>query len=294
MQRVREKTPLLHFSQITKEFSGKGVLRGLTFYVFSQEVLTINGQNGAGKSTLLRLISGLSQVSRGSRTVIDEKLRIGYVPDRFPKLNFTVREYAFCMGKLQRIPDRQLHARIEELLQFLRLDFAADQRMTGYSKGMLQKANIMQAILQRPGLLLLDEPLAGLDRKSQHEFVELVGELKQQGVAIVLTTHQASPLESMTDRIITLANGLIASDVVVNQPDSEVVMIEVCFESEGADIGLLKSNPGILHSEREDGVITLQVRSSASNEILRLLLNMDGSILSVNPIKSLPGLLKEV
>lgn len=285
MARVYAKTPLVQFFQIAKEFSGKRVLDGLTFSVFAREVLAINGQNGAGKSTLLRIIAGLSPLSEGSRKVHQKTVKIGYVPDRFPKLNFTVREYAASMGKLHGIPDPKLKERIEELLTFLRLDFAADQRMTGYSKGMLQKANIMQAILDPPDLLLLDEPLSGLDQESQHEFAELVRQLKQQGVGIVLTSHQASWLESMTDRIITLSNGIIASDVVVDQPDEEAVVIQVGFAPGGWNPESIENNPQILTCEIEERVIILQVRAGASNDILRLMLDLGGLILSVNPLR---------
>ena len=284
MGRPLEKTPLMRFSQVAKDFSGKRVLDSISFTVFAPEVLTINGPNGSGKSTLLRIISGLSPVSAGVREVSKEKLKIGYVPDRFPKLNFTPREYVSSMGRLQGIPIQQLNARIEELLERFCLDFAANQRMLGFSKGMLQKVNIMQAILERPDLLLLDEPLSGLDRAAQHEMVSVVRELKQQGVGIVLTGHQSSLLENTADRVITLANGVIAADSVINHPDGEVVVIQASFASGEWNPGLFDSNPAVLSMESKDGVITLQVHTRARDDVLRTLLSLEGSILSVNPL----------
>lgn len=284
MGRPLEKTPLMRFSQVAKDFSGKRVLDSISFTVFAPEVLTINGPNGSGKSTLLRIISGLSPVSAGVREVSKEKLKIGYVPDRFPKLNFTPREYVSSMGRLQGISSQQPNARIEELLERFCLDFAADQRMLGYSKGMLQKVNIMQAILERPDLLLLDEPLSGLDRAAQHEMVSVVRELKQQGVGIVLTGHQSSLLENTADRVITLANGVIAADSVINHPDGEVVVIQASFASGEWNPGLFDSNPAVLSMESKDGVITLQVHTRARDDVLRTLLSLEGSILSVNPL----------
>jgi ABC-type multidrug transport system ATPase subunit len=165
-------TPLISFRGAGKRLAGRTILQNLDLAIHQGEALVVIGENGVGKSTLLKMIGGLSTLSEGKREVHrrDPEPKIGYVPDRFPKVRFTGYEYLCFMGLIRGIPKDALERRIEELLRIFKLDREASRRpIRQYSKGMIQKINLMQSIIEPPDILLLDEPLSGLDLQTQEE-----------------------------------------------------------------------------------------------------------------------------
>lgn len=148
-----------------------------------------DGGNGSGKSTLLKLLSGLSTFDGGKR-IADKALKIGYAPERFPKLTFHAVEYLRAMGTMQGIPKASLMPTIERMLLRFGIDPGERKTMRHYSKGMLQKVNLIQAMMGEPALLLLDEPFSGLDQAAQEVLAGWLAESKRGGQAVVLTSHE--------------------------------------------------------------------------------------------------------
>ncbi|MFB9330331.1 ABC transporter ATP-binding protein [Paenibacillus aurantiacus] len=204
-------TPLVRLHGASRRFNGTTALSDIDLALRRGESAALVGHNGSGKSTLLRLIGGLLPLSRGKREYLGQG-PIGYVPDRFPKLKFTSREYLTHMGRIQRKPEAELKARIVQLHELFRLSVSDRQDMRHYSKGMLQKVNLMQALLTPPAVLLLDEPLAGLDAATQDELVAILRRLKQDGVTLAAATHEPEFADLLADRVVTLAQGRIVSD----------------------------------------------------------------------------------
>lgn len=204
--------PLVRLFGASRRFAGAAALSDIDFALRRGESAALVGHNGSGKSTLLRLIGGLLPLTGGTREYTGERGAIGYVPDRFPKLKFTSREYLTHMGRIQGKPEAELQARIIELHELFRLSPGERQDMRHYSKGMLQKVNLMQALLTPPVLLLLDEPLAGLDAATQDELVLILSRLKQEGITMAAATHEPEFADLLADRIVTLAQGRIVSD----------------------------------------------------------------------------------
>jgi ABC-2 type transport system ATP-binding protein len=278
---------MLQLQDVSKSFAGKCVLKGITLSIGCGETVAIVGPNGSGKSTLLRLISGLSPVTQGAREVAGEPLRVGYVPDRFPKLKFTPYEYLRDMGRMQGVSN--LEARIQDLLAQFRLEFARHQRMTGFSKGMLQKVNLMQALLSQPDLLLLDEPLAGLDQESQHELLAVFLDLQRQGIAIVMICHELTLVEKLAHRIITLHQGRVVSDTSETTDATGMVKVQVRHTS-AVTAEVLVAHPDIVEMDVFPEMTTLYVLEKHSHEMLRTLLDLELSIVSVNPATRTEGL----
>jgi ABC-2 type transport system ATP-binding protein len=279
---------LLELVGVTKQYTNKVILKSLTFTIYEQQAVALIGANGSGKSTLLRMIAGISSPTSGNIAYADNKpkLAIGYVPERFAKLRFTPTEYLTYMGRIQGLSKAYIQQRVPELLRFCQLDQTGSTRINQFSKGMLQKVGILQAILSKPDLLILDEPLSGLDIPAQGELIHLLNNLKQQGMSIIFSSHETELLDHVADRIILLLIGQIGHDKVMSEMELPHVFIEVSG-LDAQQIKRITALLGVVHS-RELLVgksCVFKVLSTFSDAILREILAAQGSIISLNAEK---------
>jgi ABC-2 type transport system ATP-binding protein len=221
------------------------VLRGITFQVSAGEVLGYLGANGAGKTTTLRILTGQLQADAG-RTMVGDwpagsrqaKRIMGYVPEQ-PAVyeQLTPREYFSLIGALHDVDDAVLRRRGDALLEFFDLVEHGDQRMVSFSKGMKKKVVIASALLHCPQVLLLDEPLDGLDVPTALQFKELLRALAADGVAVLYTSHILDVVEKVCDRVVMLDQGVIAAEGTVEslRASAAVASLEAVF---AAVIGL--------------------------------------------------------
>lgn len=201
-------------ANLHKSYGSLHVLRGIELDVLRGEVFGLLGPNGAGKTTLIHTILGLLQPDEGSVRVLgsEDRLavsgRVGYLPERVRYHGqFTAREYLRALGKLSNLSGTRLLDRIDAVLDLVGLQPAADRRIGTYSKGMLQRIGIAQAVLHEPDLLIVDEPGSGLDPGGQREMVTLLRALSESGHTILLCTHQLTDVARLCDRIGVLING---------------------------------------------------------------------------------------
>jgi len=200
--------PLIELRNVGKGYApGRPVVREINFEVQRGQITAIRGRNGSGKSTLLKLIAGIVRPSAG---VVRRApgVTVGYAPERFPGVRFRAEEYLAHPGRIRRMPRAALERRIRELMDLFGLQAAGP--IAHFSKGMAQKVNLMQAVLARPDVLVLDEPLSGLDADAQRELVRLVLAFKRKGAAVVLTGHEPGFAEGWADRTMELRNGELA------------------------------------------------------------------------------------
>ena len=189
-----------------KSYANRVIFRDINMTVKPYEPIVIMGQNGCGKSTLLKIIAGVLAGTEGE-VQYRPKIKISFVPDRFPKLNFSVENYLMYMGKIQGVSESDINSYIEEY--FSRLNMPQDFRKTKISKcskGTIQKVNILQTLITKPDLLILDEPFAGLDEDSEEGFILLLHKLISDGVAIVIACHEKKLARRITDNIYIFAN----------------------------------------------------------------------------------------
>jgi ABC-2 type transport system ATP-binding protein len=196
---------VLALNQVTLELTG-----GITGLV---------GANGAGKSTLLRLATGqlrptLGRVSIRGTDAWDWRARrlVGYCPDADAFYeDMTGRGFVLTMARLCGYDRREARRRTEAVLARVGMTDRADRRVAGYSKGMRQRVKLAQALLHDPALLVLDEPLSGIDPIGRQELLELFQQLAGQGKCLLISSHELEALEKLTNHVVIMARGRVAA-----------------------------------------------------------------------------------
>ena len=184
------------------------------------------GPNGAGKTTSLKMLLGLIAPTAGAATVLGRPLgdraaraKIGFLPEHFRFHEWmTGREMLRFHGRLYGLSGRALESRIETLLARVDLADAAGRRLAGYSKGMLQRVGLAQALLNEPELVFLDEPTSGLDPLGRLLVRDLIRELRKGGTAVFLNSHLLGEVEATCDRVVFVKNGRVLSERRLDAP----------------------------------------------------------------------------
>ena len=177
------------------------------------------GANGAGKSTLLRLIAGQLRPDLGCVTVLGHDARsaqakrsVGYCPeiDAFYE-EMSGRQFVLTMARLCGYTRAEARRRTEEALELVGMSDRADRTVRGYSKGMRQRVKLAQALLHDPELLVLDEPMSGIDPVGRWEFIALFHKLAERGKCLLISSHELEELEKLTEHVAIMARGRIAA-----------------------------------------------------------------------------------
>jgi ABC-2 type transport system ATP-binding protein len=218
---------MIELRGVSKKFSAFTVVNDVSFAVKPGEVLGYLGPNGAGKTTTIRMLAGLLEPTKGEilfdgrdirKDITSYKKRLGYVPEQaeiYPHLS--AYDYLTMVGRLRRLPQRSLRAKIMDLLDVFGLRHDMDSPLSTYSKGMRQKVLIAAALLHDPDLLLLDEPLSGLDVTTGLVIRDLIKRLAAENKVIVYSSHVLEVTEQVCSRIIILHQGhVVANDSVAN------------------------------------------------------------------------------
>ena len=202
----------------------KRVLHGIDFAVQRGEVFGFIGPNGAGKTTTLKILMGLIRASEGEAQVLGHDVRetafrehIGFAPESPYFYDFlTGAEILDFYARLCAVPKPRRAERVREVLALVGLASAADARLRTYSKGMLQRIGIAQAIVHDPSVVFLDEPMSGLDPVGRKEIRDLVVRLNADGKTIFMNTHILSDVETICDRVAIIVEGRIAYQGVLD------------------------------------------------------------------------------
>ncbi len=221
---MRESTagPIVEAHDLVKRFGSLVAVKGVSFSVDRGESFGFLGPNGAGKTSTMRMVSAVSQPSSGSLTILgldprehgpEIRRRLGVVPQEDTlELELSVRLNLEMFGRYFDIDRRTLRARAKELLDFTQLSERANDKVDDLSGGMKRRLTIARALINRPELLILDEPTTGLDPQARHLLWERLYRLKREGVTLIITTHYMDEAEQLCDRLVVMDHGSIVAE----------------------------------------------------------------------------------
>ena len=219
---AHSKDPVVTVDGLTFSYGGRQVLNGISFALERGEVVGLLGPNGAGKSTTIKVLTGILPPGAGSVRVagcsmpaeaIEAKKKTGYVPEAAALFeSLTGQEFLELMGRLQEVPEEILQSRIGRFLK--QFDLANDRlrRLDGYSKGMRQKVLLSAALLHNPDVVMLDEPLSGLDVNTGLMVRDLIAALAAEGKTILYSSHVLDVVERVCDRALVIHEGRLIAD----------------------------------------------------------------------------------
>jgi ABC-2 type transport system ATP-binding protein len=219
-------TPAIQTRGLTKRYGDVVALDGLDLVVPTGSIFGFLGPNGAGKTTTLRLLTGLGRPTAGSATIdgvpidrgrLDLAARVGYL-DQDPRFYgwMTGRELLGLAGRAYGLAGDNLWSRVDETLDTVGLADAGRRRIGGYSGGMRQRLGVGQAILPRPRVLFLDEPVSALDPAGRRDVLELIGSLRGTAT-ILMSTHILNDVERICDRIAILDRGRLVTEAPIHE-----------------------------------------------------------------------------
>jgi ABC-2 type transport system ATP-binding protein len=248
--------PAIETQNLTKQYphgflhlKRKTSLENLTMQVEDGEVFGFLGPNGAGKSTTIKLLMGIIFPTSGSARILGKPVNdvsmhrdIGYLPEQPYFYDYlTAAEVLDYFARFHGFSAAERTGRVQKMLQKVGLETAGKIQLRKFSKGMLQRVGLAQAILHEPKLVILDEPMSGLDPVGRREVRDIILELKNAGKTILFSTHILSDAEMLCDRVGVIAGGQLRG---VGAPGSIVgvksVGMEIVFELAGSEAGFAK------------------------------------------------------
>jgi len=283
-------SPAIECIDLSKSYGPLLALRNLTLTVASGSSFGLLGENGAGKSTLVRMLMGFIAPTSGQVRVLGEEqvarahAHVGYVHERpIFEHRFSGRAMLTYLAQLSGLWGRANKERVNTLLAQVHLTEAADRATGTYSKGMLQRLAIAQALLNDPALLILDEPTSGLDPRSQWEIRQLLLGLRREGRTLFLCSHYLAEVETLCDTVGILRQGeLILSGTVTDLLRSQgIVEITLAQELEAkAVLARLRCDEEIIEAQGN----TVRLHEEAQERVLAALVAAHIPICSLHPV----------
>jgi ABC-2 type transport system ATP-binding protein len=216
-------SPAIETHHLRKVFGEKVAVEDLTLKVERGEVFGFLGPNGAGKTTSVKMLLSLIQATSGSAEMLGARLgtpevraRVGFLPEHFRFHDWlTAREFLNLHAELYKMPEERTKQRVPELLELVGLTPHASKRLRTFSKGMLQRIGLAQALLNYPELVILDEPTSGLDPVGRRLVRDIIRDLREGGTTVFLNSHLLSEVEITCDRVAFIKHGKIIQTSVI-------------------------------------------------------------------------------
>ena len=256
--------PIITIRSLTKRYGEKTVLDSIDLDVYPGQILGYIGPNGAGKSTTVKIITGILQdfegeVRVGGTDVKQDPMRVksivGYVPELAELYDLlTPREYLSFIGQLHNLSLALVEERTARMLDSFGLKDNVDQRMDSFSKGMRQKVLLIAGLIHNPSIVILDEPLSGLDANAVIVVKELLQVLKAEGKTMFYCSHMMDVVERVSDRIVLINGGrIVANGTIGELRASEGESLEQIFSKLTAGDNLSGRASGIASALTEQG-----------------------------------------
>jgi len=283
--------PAIKTENLRKEFGNHAAVKSLTLQVEQGEVFGFLGPNGAGKTTSIKMLLGLVAPTSGAGSLRGAPLgdratlaRIGFLPEHFRFQEWlTANEFLELHGELLGMSHRDLDLRRDELLERVGLTDFRHKQLRTFSKGMLQRVGLAQALMNHPALVFLDEPTSGLDPVGRRLVRDIIHELRAEGTSVFLNSHLLSEIEVTCNRVAFIRHGEVIRVMEMSALDKNISLLTIRADGLVADVinGLDKWGDDI----RVDGDhLTMTIRSELDlPEINRYLVARDVQVYALTP-----------
>ncbi len=248
--------------RLRKEFGSKVAVEDFTLEVDQGEVFGFLGPNGAGKTTAVKMLLGLFHPTAGTATLLGKPLgdiptraRIGFLPEHFRFHEWLkAAEFLNLHGRLYGMSTAEREETVPRLLQLVGLGRRSETKLSAFSKGMLQRIGLAQALLNNPELVFLDEPTSGLDPLGRRLVRDIIRDLRNEGITVFLNSHFLSEIELTCDRVAFIRHGKILRVASLDELARESVQINLRIGDPDEDIlnGLAEFGTDVRYDESED------------------------------------------
>jgi ABC-2 type transport system ATP-binding protein len=285
----------LNIENLHKSFSlgfmlkKKKILKGISLSVNEGEIFGYLGPNGAGKTTTIKCVLGLIFPDQGkielfghSHLSLQAKAQTGFLPENpYFYDHLTASEFLFFYSQLFSIKKNEREEKIKGLLRIVGLEQSADLQLRKFSRGMLQRIGLAQSLLNDPSLVLLDEPLGGLDPIGRKEIRDIIVKLKQEGKTVFLSSHILQDIEMICDRVAIIVNGEVVNQGTLKDLISEKILFTE-IELSGVEEKELK-NLGESLTEKGGRILLKVFEEDNVEKILELVKSQKGKVHSLIP-----------
>lgn len=264
--------PILITKDLRKAYGDNEAVKGISFNVLRGEIFSLLGPNGAGKTTTISMLSCLLTPSGGEATIegyaiprdsLAIRQIIGVVPQEIALYDdLTARQNLAFWGRMYNMSGQPLKQRIDEVLEQVNLTERANDRVGTFSGGMKRRINIAVGLLHKPKLLFMDEPTVGIDPQSRRRILDMVKELREQGMTVLYTTHYMEEAEDLSDRVGIIDNGrLIALG-------TQTELKQVVGQQESLRLHFGEGHAANGHAEMFEGIEGVLAATSLNDEIV--------------------------
>jgi len=268
-------------------------LQSLDLSLMPGQVYGLLGPNGAGKSTTIKILLNLVQPSAGEARLFgrppaerEARRRVGYVPENpAPYEYLTGREFVTLSGRLTGMSGKELDDRVNEVLGMVQMTRAANLQIRRYSKGMVQRVALAQALVSKPDLLILDEPTSGLDPVGRRQIRDLILEERHRGTTVLFCTHIIPDVEALCDRVAVLVGGRrVREGSVAELVSSQATHVEMTVESLPLE-RIQALGIGLELTRQLENRVLLHVREVDAQPLLKRVLEQGGRVTQLQPAR---------
>lgn len=264
---------VIQTSDLTKKYGSFVAVDRLSLQVRAGEVFGLLGPNGAGKTTTILMLLGLTEPTSGSVSVLglnparqplSVKARVGYLPDQVGYYEeLTAQENLSYIARLNGIPGKQIEQRTDAVLRRVGLEHVARKPVGKFSRGMRQRLGLADILIKEPELIIMDEPTSGLDPEASHEFLDMIRELKKEGITILLSSHLLHQVQTVCDRV-----GLFTQGKMVLEGSVEELGQRILGGAYRIQVHAQGEKPAILNAlEKIPSVTAVRAQDSRGYEI---------------------------